>query len=235
MADDRERNEDLGEIRATYVRYERDGRARLWDRGNAGYHRLGTERDAALDALIPSSANARDDARLLDVGCGTGQLAVRLHATQPAIDVVGIDLLPQRIEVATIDAPWATFRVGSADHLPNDDGSFDIAAAVTLFSSLPSQPLEMAVAREIDRVVRPGGWLIWYDIRYRNPWNPGVHGISRRRLHELFPGWPAELRSFSLLPPIARRLGRSTPITYPALEALPPLRSHLIGRLRKPG
>jgi len=38
----------------------------------------------------------------------------------------------------------------------------------------------------------------------------------------------------TLLPPLARRLGPATPLAYPVLAALPPLRSHLIGLLRKP-
>ena len=48
------------------------------------------------------------------------------------------------------------------------------------------------------------------------------------------PGWEIELRSSTVIPPIARRLGRTTPVMYPVLHAIPPLRSHLIGRLRCP-
>jgi SAM-dependent methyltransferase len=234
MSDDLERDEDLDEIRAAYDRYERDGHAALWDKDNAGYRRLASERDAALDSLIRSSVNGRDDVRLLDVGCGTGQLAVRLHATQPEISVVGIDLLAQRIEVATTNAPWANFRVGSADDLPWEDGFFDIVTAITLFSSLPSTSLEASSALEIGRVLRPGGWLVWYDLRYPNPWNPSVHALPRKRLAELYPGWEMELRPLSVPPPFARRMGRLTPFAYPALHAVRPLRSHLVGRLERP-
>jgi len=38
----------------------------------------------------------------------------------------------------------------------------------------------------------------------------------------------------TLIPPIARRLGPTTPVLYPILESIPFLRSHLIGRLRCP-
>jgi ubiquinone/menaquinone biosynthesis C-methylase UbiE len=128
----------------------------------------------------------------------------------------------------------ATFRVGSADRLEDDDGSFDILTAITLFSSLPGADLEVAVAREAGRVLRPGGHLVWYDIRYRNPWNKAVHGVSKARLATLFPGWQVQLRSTTVLPPVARRLGRATPVLYPALQAIPPFRSHLVGRLTRP-
>jgi len=58
--------------------------------------------------------------------------------------------------------------------------------------------------------------------------------MSRKHLAELFPGWAAELRSITVAPPVARRLGRLTPVAYPLLHAIPPVRSHLIGRLRCP-
>jgi hypothetical protein len=38
----------------------------------------------------------------------------------------------------------------------------------------------------------------------------------------------------TVLPPIARRLGVTTPLLYPMLEAIPVLRSHLVGRLQRP-
>jgi hypothetical protein len=94
--------------------------------------------------------------------------------------------------------------------------------------------MEEGAAREISRVIRPGGWLIWHDLRYDNPSNKGVHGLSERGIERLFPDWARELDTFTLIPPIARRLGRTTPTLYPVLHAIPPLRSHLIGRLRCP-
>jgi hypothetical protein len=107
-------------------------------------------------------------------------------------------------------------------------------AAITLFSSLPTTDLEMSVAREVARVVRPGGAVIWYDLRYQSPWNRAVHALDEERISRLFPGWKRGLRPFSLLPPLARRLGRATPVLYPILHAVPALRSHLIGVLQRP-
>ena len=234
MADDADRDEQLDEILATYEGYDRGGRSSLWDLDNPGFRRLSLERDAAIDGSIAASAGPGGRARLLDLGCGNGSLAVRLRAEGLAIDVTGVDLVPGAVEAARQNAPWATFRTGSADRLEDDDASYDILTAITLFSSLPSAALEVAVAREAGRVLRPGGHLVWYDIRYRNPWNAAVHGVSKARLAELFPGWAMDLRSFSVLPPVARRLGHTTPILYPALHAIPPFRSHLVGRLTRP-
>ncbi len=146
----------------------------------------------------------------------------------------GIDLLEPSIELARRRRPEGMWVVGSATNLPFDADSFDMAAAITLFSSLPTEDTEELVAKEITRVLRPGGWLVWHDLRMDNPFNQGVHGVTYGRITQLFPGWDLDLRAYTLAPPLARRLGRATPILYPLLHSISPLRSHLIGRLRCP-
>jgi SAM-dependent methyltransferase len=221
------------EVRSTYERYEATGRARLWDPANKGYAQLSRGRDDAILGLVTRSLPP-GSGRLLDVGCGDGHLARLLAEHGTTATYAGIDLLVDRIEAARESTPDTSFVVGSADAMPFEDSAFDVAAAITLFSSLPSAALEERVAHEIARVIRPGGWLVWYDLRYGNPTNPAVHGVRASRLRELFPGWAPELRSLSLAPPVARRLGPLTPVAYPALHAVPFLRSHLVGRLRCP-
>ena len=221
------------EIRSAYERYAATGRDRLWDPSNRGYARLSRDRDATVVGLVTASLPATGG-RLLDVGCGDGSLARLIGAQGSRASYAGIDLLPERIDAARAAVPDGSFVVGSADAMPFEDDAFDVVAAITLFSSLPSVALEQRVAREIARVIRPGGWLVWYDIRYENPTNPAVHGVRASRIRELFPGWATELRSTSLLPPVARRLGPLAPVAYPVLQAVPFLRSHLVGRLRCP-
>jgi hypothetical protein len=82
--------------------------------------------------------------------------------------------------------------------------------------------------------MRPGGGLLWYDFRYDSPSNRNVRGITARRVRELFPALRGRLIGLTLLPPLARRLGPLTPVAYPVLGWLPPLRSHLLGLLLKP-
>lgn len=224
---------DEEQIRETYAAYERDGRSHLWDRSNPGYARLADGRDVALMTLVAQSLSA-SPAHFLDVGCGDGSLVGAVASRWSDVEAVGLDLLEDRVASARDAFPEATFVQGSADALPFDDGRFDAVSASTLFSSFPSRALEEAVAVEIARVLRPGGWIVWYDLRYDNPGNKAVHGLPKRRVRELFPGWTGRLDTLTLAPPIARRLGPFTPIAYPLLHAIPPLRSHLVGRLRKP-
>ncbi len=224
---------DRDRIREVYRSYEEEGRDRLWDLRNRGFARLSRDRDLRLRDLLARSLPG-GSASLLDIGCGNGSLLASVGHRWPDVRLAGLDLQPERIAEARANAPDAHLVVGSADALPFEDRAFDVVSAITLMSSLPTDRLESDTAREIARVTRPGGWLIWFDLRYDNPTNPAVHGIDGRRLEALFPGWAQELRSSTVLPPLARRLGPSTPVLYPLLELVPPLRSHLIGRLRCP-
>ena len=194
---------------------------------------MSEERDSHLLRLLRASIGPSAD--ILDLGCGDGSLAETVRsANVPMGTWTGVDLDPTSVAEATETHPWATFLEGSADRLPFEDATFDLVVASTLFSSLPRGELERAVAAEVGRVLRPGGWLVWYDLRHGNPRNRAVHGLTKGELARLFPGWAAELRPLTLAPPLARRLGSATAVLYPALSAIPHLRTHVVGRLRRP-
>jgi len=231
---DRDRDRELDAIRETYQRYEREGRHRSWDRRNPGNARIEGDRDRALVALLRRSLPGTGG-RALDLGMGDGRLAHIVRGSDLPIGAwTGVDLDPRAVGSAREANPWAQFVEASGDRLPFASGSFDVVIASTLFSSLPSPMLEAGVASEVGRVLVPGGWLIWYDLRYGNPANRSVHGLGRGDVRSLFPGWTMELGWMTLLPPLARRLGPLTGALYGPLHALPLLRSHLIGRLQAP-
>jgi len=207
-----------------------------WDLRNPGNQHILAERRRLTRRLLQRAGwLPLGDRRVLDVGSGGGaELAWfrELGATESSL--VGIDLLPDRVEVARRDYPQLEFQIGNAEHLPFPDRSFDLVLAYTVFSSILDGDMAANVAGEIQRVMRPGGGLLWYDFRYDSPANRNVRGVSAARVRALFPGLGGELIGLTLLPPLARRLGPLTPMAYPVLASLPPLRSHLLGLLRKP-
>jgi SAM-dependent methyltransferase len=231
--DSPERARLLDQIREAYADYDRTGRQRLWDAANPGYARLGSDLlSRVLDELRRSLPVG--GGRVLDLGCGSGDLYGHAAAAELGTQWTGVDLRPAVIELATSRFEGGDFIVASADAVPRPDSSFDVVVAQVLFSSLPAEALERGVAAEVARLLKPGGWLVWSDLRYANPSNRNVHAVGMNRIQRLFPGWHVDLQPAGLLPPLARRLGLSTPILYPALSAIAPLRSHLVGRLRPP-
>lgn len=227
------RDADLAAVRSTYSRYVASGHTLRWDASNPGEARnLRAARKAMVEnmlAVLPASGG-----RVLDLGCGDGSLAVVARQAGINAEWWGVDIREDAILAARASHPWATFSVSSGDALEFDGEWFDVVVASVVFSSIPSSVMEHRIAAEIRRVLKPGGSLVWYDMRYPSPSNAAVHPIGLRRLRLLFPGWRRQFVSTTLIPPLARRLGRATPLVYPLMLRLPAMRSHLLGRLTKP-
>ena len=203
--------------------------------GPSGQSRHGRGADPFGELLAASGRLPLGDRRVLDLGCGDGAVLAGLARCGARQDrLVGLDLRPDALAAARARCPESAFALASGTALPHPDASFDVILAFTLFSSILDDRIAGGVAREVGRVLRPGGALVWYDVRVSNPHNPAVRGMPRRRLLALFPGWRATLRPVTLLPPVARRLGRLTRVAYPALAALPQLRTHWVGLLERP-
>jgi ubiquinone/menaquinone biosynthesis C-methylase UbiE len=207
-----------------------------WSLVNAGNRSILAERHRVSRRLLERAGwLPLGDRRVIEVGCGTGtELAWLLEVGAKPSRLVGVDLLANRIAAARQAHPDIEFHEANAEHLDFADETFDLAMAITVFSSILDRVMAANVAAEMARVLRPGGGLLWYDVRYDSVSNPNVKAVSRARIAELFPPFEASLQTITLAPPVARRLRGAAPLAYPVLAALPPLRSHLIGLLRKP-
>jgi SAM-dependent methyltransferase len=225
---------EVDRIAAVYRGYARESaRATRWAVDNAGNRAIVAERQRVLGELLPPARLAI--ARILDVGCGDGDVLASFLALGARPErLVGVDLLPDEIERARARHPGLRFEVGNAEALETPDGAFDLVCLFTVFTSILDAAMAARVAAEVDRVLAPGGAVVWYDFRVDNPRNPHVRGVGRRRIEVLFPEYALHVRSVTVLPPLARRLGRATPWLYPVLARIPPLRTHWIGLLRKP-
>lgn len=114
--------------------------------------------------------------RVLDLGCGTGDLALAAARTA---SVTGVDvshrmLLRAREKASAAGGGWPALELvrGSAFELPFADGRFD--AAVSGFVLRNLDDLERALA-ELARVLRPGGRLAMVDIT--EPANPAMRWL----------------------------------------------------------
>ncbi|WP_370462671.1 class I SAM-dependent methyltransferase [Mycobacterium sp. Marseille-P9652] len=127
------------------------------------------------DALL-AQADLADCRRILEIGCGTGNLTLRAKRAHPRLDVVGCDPDPRALDRARRKAEGVRFDLGYAERLPYADGEFDRVLSSMMLHHIESGS-KSAAAAEMFRVLRPGGSLhvvdIGGDVAHR-------HGLSAR-------------------------------------------------------
>lgn len=121
---------------------------------------------AQIEAIWPQEAplfsryDLPADARIVDVGCGTGEAALRLAAMWPRATLVGVDLIESHLDLARRRArdlgERVQFQAGNAMGLDFPDGTFDLAVCRHVLQAVPDA---RAVLGELMRVTRPGGRL----------------------------------------------------------------------------
>jgi ubiquinone/menaquinone biosynthesis C-methylase UbiE len=119
--------------------------------------------------------------RVLEIGCGTGNLSVRAKRAQPGIELVGSDPDPRALARAQRKARRLTgirFERAYAQRLPYPDASFDRVLSALMLHHL-DQETKTAAAAEIARVLRPGGRLHLVDFTGQGH---GIHGALSRRV-----------------------------------------------------
>jgi ubiquinone/menaquinone biosynthesis C-methylase UbiE len=121
-----------------------------------------TTRESLFKARLVEQARSEPGQRVLDLGCGTGTLALLVKARQPAADVVGLDADPEMLDQARSKAEQAGVELrldeGFSTELPYPDSSFDRVLSTLFFHHLDLESKRRS-AREIARVLDTGGEL----------------------------------------------------------------------------
>jgi SAM-dependent methyltransferase len=111
------------------------------------------------EQILPMAAEHLAGARrVLDVGCGEGQIS-RLAVAGGAEVVVGVDPTWAQVEVATARAGGARYARSGAGALPFRDGAFDAVVACLVFEHI--RDVDDAIA-EVARVLGPGGRFLFF-------------------------------------------------------------------------
>jgi ubiquinone/menaquinone biosynthesis C-methylase UbiE len=176
-----------------------------------------------------------ESSRILEIGCGTGYwIRAFLQWGAHPDNVFGIDLLPERIELARKLCPEGVhLECANATSLAFPDSSFDLVLQSTVFTSILDETMKKCVAGEMFRVLRPTGFVLWYDFMFNNPRNPDVRGVRMSEIRKLFPGGRIYCRRVTLVPLVGRLLGSYSPLLYHLLSRTKILCTHYLCLIAK--
>jgi len=127
-------------------------------------------RGGRLNREIAAALAPREGERILDVGCGTGLLTAAVARRHRGGEVIGIDASAPMIRIAQRKrgGERCRFQLAVAEDLPFGDASFDGVVSELFFHHVPLD-VKRQSAREIVRVLRPGGRVAIADID--SPWS----------------------------------------------------------------
>ena len=137
--------------------------------------------DRAYEHLV---APIKKGQKVLDIGCGTGNLTLRAAAKGAAVK--GIDVNPgmlavarRRAEAARLSLEIAFVEMGVAELGSEPPESYDVVMSGLCFSELTADELAYTL-KEINRILKPGGLLLVADeVRPRNPLKWIIHCLIR--------------------------------------------------------
>ncbi len=110
---------------------------------------------------------------ILDVGCGTGRLLVRLESAYPQAQLVGVDASARMVKKA-VTAPGqhrVRFTAAAAERLPFADAVFDMVTATLSVSHWGDAAAGLA---EISRVMAPDATLVAAEVFRPRPSRPVI-------------------------------------------------------------
>ena len=224
---------DLDRLRLEYA--DREARFASDDRyslTNPAYRFLKTQLHSSVQAVLRRKLQVSlADCRLLEVGCGNGNVLMDYQQMGACHEnIAGVDLLPGRLRQAHGEHPSFSFVCADAQDLPFHPGSFDLLLQYTVFSSILDAAIKSNLAGEMLRVLDAGGLILWYDF-WLNPSNRQTRGIRPAEIRQLFPGCSYEFHRITLAPPIARRLATFSWGLCSFLESLKIFNTHYLAAI----
>ena len=215
-------------IKHVYDAYLKDEKIiQKWSSLNIGNQIISEQRYYMLQDLLKKNNTSFKKKNILDLGCASGNLMtllINLGANEKNIS--GIDIRDSSILNAKRRYPKAHFNMMDARKLTYENNTFDCIISFTLLSSVLGFDNRKRIISEAMRVLKPNGFVIYYDMRYNNPFNNNIVGINKKELSKLFTNMKLDLNLLTIVPPVARRLGFLTKFLYPQISKISLFNSH---------
>lgn len=193
------------------------------------------ERERVLLSMLKHMVGTLKDKRILDVGCGTGGtlLPFMLYGAAP-VNCFGVDILESHIETTRQRLPNMTFECCSGDNIPFEKGGFDLVTMFTLLSSVLDNNIRRRICQQALTMLCPGGWVLIYDFRVNNPFNPDVKAVTLKELKQYFRCCKYYTKTLTLLPQLGRAIGPYSLALCSLMAKIPLLRTHRMTMFQKP-
>lgn len=148
-----------------------------------------------------------ENRRILDFGCGTGhRLNWLVDMGADLTSLFGVDISQTRIAQGQRNNPALSIKMYDGHTIPFQDNQFDLVMSWAVFSSISNPQLRLHLAKEIARVVAPGGFIFWWDLPHmvapiecQNPLDPASLWPSLRLQRQMVASHPRPsegIRSF---------------------------------------
>lgn len=160
-------------------------------------------------------------------------------------NLYGIDLVPDRIDAAKDScSPRIHLSLGNAEQLPYPNDYFDYVFQFMVFTSILDDKIKKSIAKEMLRVLKPGGKIIWYDfppsiisrlskmLGLQKTGSYHIAPIDKTEINQLFAGYEIKLKKVTLHPKIAGML-RVNWVLSMIMEQLPFTRTIYLGVVKK--
>ncbi len=205
-----------------------------WSNTRLGNQLIEKERFIKIKNLFKSNSIELKNKIIIDIGCAGGNtisLLKNLGASEK--NICGIDLREKRLNIAKKSFPKANFELMDARKIKFPDQSFDFINVFTVLTSILDSDHRHSVSKELVRILRPGGYILYYDFRFNNPFNKNVRGIKLEEIKLLFPNMEKDLKLITVFPPMIRMLSGLAKNLYPVFSKTSFLKTHYLSLIKK--
>tara|TARA_B100001250_G_scaffold411569_1_gene440552 strand:- start:2614 stop:3228 length:615 start_codon:yes stop_codon:yes gene_type:complete len=200
---------------------------------NKGDLSIKNERDKIFHQIVKNENLCIKNEEILDFGCGEGFVLNLFNNWGVKSNLlIGVDISKKRIDLAKSKFPQLRFIKISKD-LPFENNKFSLIIISTVFSSIINEKYRAYWASELDRVLKPNGSILFYDMKINNPFNRKTKKVTMSELATLFKGYEIKINSLTVWPHLARFLSIISRRFYPLLTKIKLLHTHFVAVLIK--